>query len=165
MTYLLYTYLFIRGLHDRQEVLNARLEVLKYLKNQQNDIIDSSHPTEAGVLQSGCGVGCLPFMEKLQDCYGNLDVEAVGLKGTGWFTTDPCEITNKFGGQWKTIDFKAGDATIFTMRWQPADDPVDSRYIGDCKRDSTRFGLYSSDCKQTETVNTIENYKIKWGLN
>lgn len=35
--------------------------------------------------------------------------------GTGWFTTDPWEITEKFGGQWKTSDFKAGDVLIFTM--------------------------------------------------
>jgi hypothetical protein len=29
------------------------------------------------------------------------------ITGTGWFTTDPWEITEKFGGQWKTSDFKA----------------------------------------------------------
>ena len=37
------------------------------------------------------------------------------ITGTGWFTTDPWEITEKFGGQWKTSDFKAGDVLIFTM--------------------------------------------------
>ena len=35
---------------------------------------------------------------------------------TGWFTEDPFEITQKFGGIWKTSDFQAGDVLIFTMR-------------------------------------------------
>ena len=36
--------------------------------------------------------------------------------GSGWFTTDPFEITSKFGGQWLTADFLAGDVLIFGMR-------------------------------------------------
>ena len=36
--------------------------------------------------------------------------------GSGWFTTDPFDITDKFGGHWKTTDYKAGDVMIFTMR-------------------------------------------------
>lgn len=36
---------------------------------------------------------------------------------TGWFTEDPFEITERFGGVWKTSDFHAGDVIIFTMRF------------------------------------------------
>ena len=39
----------------------------------------------------------------------------VGCVGTGWFTEDPKEILS-FGGQWKTSDFQAGDALIFSLR-------------------------------------------------
>ena len=40
----------------------------------------------------------------------------VYISGTGWFTTDPFEITKKFGGQWKTSHFNAGDVLIFNMK-------------------------------------------------
>lgn len=38
--------------------------------------------------------------------------------GSGWFTTDPFEITDKFGGQWKTTDYRAGDVLIFGMKYK-----------------------------------------------
>ncbi|XP_050409654.2 uncharacterized protein LOC126824466 [Patella vulgata] len=275
-----YRYLYLRGFHDRGEVLKARLEVLKYLKSTSDDILSSDQPLEVGVLKQGCGVGCVPFMEgknvishadpvrkvlegpkpfkffknyfggrevrtfdfkwlravhtegftgahvdnvymgrgskelltmwtpfgditadmgvlamcegshrlpsfaKFQEKYGNLDVEAVGLKGTGWFTCDPYEITDKFGGQWKTTNFQAGDVMIFSMRtvhmstvnltnfariscdtrWQPLDDVADPRYIGDFQTPGTKFGLYSTDESKTNNGNTMEHYRIKWGF-
>ena len=42
--------------------------------------------------------------------------QSVVFVGTGWFTTDPFEITELFGGQWKTSDVQAGDVLIFKMR-------------------------------------------------
>ena len=39
-----------------------------------------------------------------------------GFQGTGWFTEDPAEISRKFGGQWRSEDFKAGDILIFGMQ-------------------------------------------------
>ena len=54
--------------------------------------------------------------QRLRDTYGKLDVEIDRLNGTGWFTTDPWDITSRFGGRWKTTDFLAGDVLIFTMR-------------------------------------------------
>ena len=47
-----------------------------------------------------------------------MDVEAEGLQGTGWFTNDASEITRRFGGQWRTNDFRAGDVIIFGTRWE-----------------------------------------------
>ena len=47
-----------------------------------------------------------PF-RKFHQTYGNFDTEAnPGFKGTGWFTEDPAEVTSKFGGQWRSEDFK-----------------------------------------------------------
>ena len=70
---------------------------------------------------------------------------------TGWFSSDPVEMVDKFGGQWLTSEFEMGDAIIFGMftmhgsltntsrryritcdtRYQRADDPVDERWVGD----------------------------------
>lgn len=49
--------------------------------------------------------------------YSAIDVEAIGLDGTGWFTEDPNELTEQFGGVWKTSDFEAGDVLIFSMQY------------------------------------------------
>ncbi|XP_076077257.1 1-deoxypentalenic acid 11-beta-hydroxylase-like [Mytilus galloprovincialis] len=270
-------YLFIRGLHDRQEVLNARQTVLEYVKEQGNGkLVD---PWPEGVLEARCGQGCIPFMEGdrkithaeniqkvlegprpkeffrrflgeeprtfdfkwlrgiyreaftgvhvdrvymnrgtpnlytmwtpfgdvtldmgclavcegsnslesfqyFQKTYGHLDVEAAKLKGTGWFTTDPWEITEKFGGQWKTSDFKAGDVLIFTMgtahmstanltdllriscdtRWQRVSEKADERYMGDNFGSKVKFGLQFKDDKSDEEEVTIEKLKKTWGI-
>ena len=53
----------------------------------------------------------------VQATYASLDVEGAGLSGTGWFTTDPLEVTRNFGGIWRTTDFEAGDVIVFTMRF------------------------------------------------
>lgn len=271
-------YLFVRGLHDRQEVLEARQTVLQYVNDLGKGKI--LEPWPDGVLDVRCGKGCVPFMEgdrsithaeaikkvlegprpkeffrkllgeesrtfdfkwlrgvyreaftgahvdrvymnrgtpnlytmwtpfgdvtvemgclavceasnslesfqNFQKTYGHLDVEAVKLKGTGWFTTDPWEITQKFGGQWKTTDFSAGDVLIFNMglvhmstanltdllriscdtRWQRASDPADDRYVGEnCGHKETKFGLHfdNNDTKEDEV--TIEKLKKTWGI-
>ena len=55
----------------------------------------------------------LATFDKFQATYGRLDTEArEGFQGTGWFT----EIARKFGGQWRSEDFQAGDILIFGMR-------------------------------------------------
>ncbi|XP_071114399.1 1-deoxypentalenic acid 11-beta-hydroxylase-like [Haliotis cracherodii] len=271
-------YLFIRGLHDREEVLAARLAVLQYLKDQGEGILHPSEPVEKGVLQQGCGVGCVPTMEgvpsithrdpvkaviegprpfsffkkffgkdvttldfkwlravptdaftgvhvdsvymsrgsqslltmwtpvgdisiemgvlamcegshqlpgfaQFQNTYGNLDAEEARLKGTGWFTTDPFEITDKFGGQWKTTDFKAGDVMVFGMRtvhmstcnltnlariscdtrWQPSDEPADSRYMEGSEGPELAFGLHAKD-ESSASETTMESLRLRWGL-
>jgi hypothetical protein len=46
-----------------------------------------------------------------------MDLEKEGLKGSGWFTEDPNEITTRFGGKWKTTNFQAGDVLVFTQRY------------------------------------------------
>ncbi len=86
--------------------------------------------------------------QKLIDSYGMMDVDRD--KVAGWFSHDPREYTEKYGGQWQTTSFKAGDIVIFTMftmhcstlnltdgdrysgdiRFQPASNPVDERWYG-----------------------------------
>ena len=59
-----HSYLFIRGLHDREDVLSARLAVLKHIDKVKSGALDiSSHKLHEGVLESRCGAGCVPFME------------------------------------------------------------------------------------------------------
>lgn len=56
-------YLYIRGLHDRAEVLEGRLKVLQYIMSEGEDKLDLKKSWEEGVLDLRCGGGCLPFME------------------------------------------------------------------------------------------------------
>lgn len=59
------SYLFIQGLHDRDEVLQARLAVLRHISETGSDRLDPRHRVEEGVLHARCGLGCIPFMEVL----------------------------------------------------------------------------------------------------
>lgn len=87
--------------------------------------------------------------DKIKETYGRMDVDRDHV--TGWFSNDPLEMTDTYGGQWLTSEFKMGDALIFGMftmhgslnnttqsfrvscdtRYQRADEPVDERWIGD----------------------------------
>ncbi|XP_052242783.1 uncharacterized protein LOC127852830 isoform X2 [Dreissena polymorpha] len=271
-------YLLIRGMHDRQEVLDARLYVLDRIRKSGDRKFDSSRPWQEGVLDARCGDGCvpnwqgkndvthsepiikvlegprpfkffedlfgekprtfdykwlravhrqaftgahvdnvymargtknlltmwtpfgdvdpeigclavcegsnrLPGFEKFHQTYSEIDVEAINLNGSGWFTTDPFEIT-QFGGQWKTAEFKAGDALIFGMntvhmstanltdlvriscdtRWQPANEPADPRYVGDFQKPAQQFGLYADAEKMKPSAVTMEELKARWGF-
>ena len=92
--------------------------------------------------------------KKLISTYGSIDVddERNSQQFGGWYTQDPIEVQNQFGGQWLTTDFEAGDLLLFTMhtmhcsldnespnnrirltldtRYQPASEPADERWIG-----------------------------------
>ena len=91
---------------------------------------------------------------QLISTYGSIDVddERSTQQFGGWYTQDPMEVQNQFGGQWLTTDFEAGDLLLFTMhtmhcsldnespnnrirltldtRYQPASEPADERWIG-----------------------------------
>ena len=106
-------------------------------------------PIHKGTLCICPGSHQAPGFAKLRETYGRIDVDRDGYGG--WFTKDPLEVTEKFGGQWHTTDFHAGDVIIFGMytmhasttnttdqwrlscdvRFQPAADPVDERWVGD----------------------------------
>lgn len=84
--------------------------------------------------------------ESLRNGYGRKDVDVD--KFGGWFTSNPREVTDEFGGTWATDDVDAGDLITFGMhlmhasttnitdhwrlscdvRWQPAGEPMDPRW-------------------------------------
>ncbi|MFC5448834.1 phytanoyl-CoA dioxygenase family protein [Paenibacillus aestuarii] len=85
--------------------------------------------------------------EELKRSYGSKDSDRDGI---GHYTDDPLVITEKFGGQWATTTFEAGDVLIFGMflmhcslenttnqyrlsvdaRYQSANEQVDERWSG-----------------------------------
>ncbi|MXY95576.1 MAG: phytanoyl-CoA dioxygenase family protein [Caldilineaceae bacterium SB0670_bin_27] len=89
----------------------------------------------------------LPSFARIRDTYGRMDVDRDGIDG--WFTKDPMEIVEKFGGEWQTGEFFMGDVILFGMhtmhasttnltnrfrlscdvRFQPASDPADERWV------------------------------------
>ena len=106
----------------------------------------SDIPLELGTLAMLLGS---QSYEKIKETYGQMDVDRDNV-ATGWFSDDPVEIVDAYGGQWATSPFEAGDAIIFGMfmmhaslnnttnrfrisadtRYQLASEPVDERWIG-----------------------------------
>lgn len=106
-------------------------------------------PYEMGPLALLVGSHRGPGFERVRETYGKMDVDRDKVQG--WFSNDPLEMVDKFGGQWQTTEFQAGDALIFGMftmhgsltnvsnryrittdtRYQRADEPVDERWIGE----------------------------------
>ncbi len=91
----------------------------------------------------------LESFAKVQNTYGQMDVDRDRVDG--WFSDQPLELAQRFGGQWATSEFRAGDALIFGMRtmhaslvhtsdrfrlsadarYQRQSDPKDERWIGE----------------------------------
>jgi len=112
--------------------------------------------------------------ERIKETYGKMDVDRDHV--TGWFSSDPVEIVDRFGGQWATSEFRMGDVLVFGMftmhasinnrtdryrlsadtRYQPADEPVDERWIGE-----DPIAHYS--WMKGETV-PMEVMREKWGV-
>ncbi|MDF2653384.1 MAG: phytanoyl-CoA dioxygenase, partial [Paenibacillus sp.] len=85
--------------------------------------------------------------EELKASYGSKDADRDGVNH---YTGDPLVITEKFGGQWATTEFQAGDVLIFGMflmhcslenttnqyrisvdaRYQSMNEKVDERWSG-----------------------------------
>jgi ectoine hydroxylase-related dioxygenase (phytanoyl-CoA dioxygenase family) len=86
---------------------------------------------------------------KLRETYGKMDVDRDNV--SGWFSDDPIEMVEKFGGRWLTTEFEPGDAIFFGMftlhgslnnstnryrlscdtRYQLASEPADERWVGE----------------------------------
>lgn len=104
---------------------------------------------QQGTLAVCVGSHRLDSFKRIRDTYGRMDVDRDGLEG--WFSKDPMEMVEKFGGEWVTGDFFAGDVMVFGMhtmhasttnltqrfrlscdvRFQPASDPADPRWVGE----------------------------------
>lgn len=112
--------------------------------------------------------------ERVRETYGQMDVDRDHV--TGWFSNDPIELVDTFGGQWRTSEFRAGDVLIFGMftmhaslnncsnrlrissdtRYQLKSEPVDERWIGRKPK-----GHYA--WTKGETV-PMEEARAKWGV-
>lgn len=106
-------------------------------------------PVEQGTLAICEGSHNLESFERLRNTYGGIDVDR-DLISEGWFSSDPYEITEKFGGRWLTTTFNPGDLLLFGLytlhasttnltdkfriscdiRFQPAGDAMDERWAG-----------------------------------
>jgi len=106
-------------------------------------------PVEMGTLAVCVGSHRLDSFARIRQTYGRMDVDRDRIDG--WFTRNPLEVTEKFGGQWCTTSFRAGDVITFGMytmhasttnatdrwrlscdvRFQPTADPTDERWVGD----------------------------------
>ena len=133
-------------------------------------------PIEMGTLALCVGSHNLPGFQKLRDTYGKMDVDRDRV--SGWFSDDPLAVTQKFGGQWQTTNFRAGDVLIFGMwtmhgstnnttdrwrlssdtRFQPASEPVDERWVGE--NPIAHYAWF----KEPEKVVTMEKARSEWGV-
>ena len=102
----------------------------------------------------------------------------------GHFISDPVAITETYGGQWRTTSFRAGDLLILTMftmhtstknqsdrwrlssdiRFQPAQDPVDARWVGE-EAVTGHLRKTMQKAKQVKGIpETLEAAKETWGV-
>ncbi len=129
---------------------------------------------EQGTLAMCVGSNRLPAFEKLKETYGHMDVDRDHTEG--WFTKDPMEIVEKFGGQWATTNYRAGDVILFGMhtmhasttnltnrfrlscdvRFQPTSEPADKRWIGEEGTGHTALGKI--------TLRSMEEARVAWGV-
>lgn len=113
-------------------------------------------PLEMGTLALCLGS---QHFEKIKQTYGEMDVDRDNVE-TGWFSEDPIEIVDTFGGQWATTSFEAGDVIIFGMymmhaslnntthcyritsdtRYQLAAERVDERWMGRKPKEDYTWG-------------------------
>ncbi|MDE0447325.1 MAG: phytanoyl-CoA dioxygenase family protein [Spirochaetaceae bacterium] len=90
----------------------------------------------------------LDSFARIRETYGRTDVDRDRTEG--WFSEDPEEISDRFGGRWLTADVRAGDVVTFGLytlhgsttnttnrfriscdvRFQPASEPMDERWAG-----------------------------------
>jgi hypothetical protein len=116
----------------------------------------------------------LESYRRIRETYGKADVDKENIDSN--FSHDPLEIVKRFGGQWQTTEFKAGDVLIFGMytmhaaienvsrkfristdvRFQPASAPVDERWVGE--NPIANYGW-----RKTEPV-PIEVSRKQWGV-
>ena len=134
-------------------------------------VIDKSHALES--------------YEPIRQTYGQMDVDKHKIEG--WLSRDALEITEKFGGVWQTADFEAGDVLIFSLqtlhcsttnmrrsyrlscdvRFQPAEDPVDERWVlaGDDDAPATGKKQGTGHTSHGKTkLRSMEDARREWGI-
>lgn len=129
-------------------------------------------PLEKGPLAVCLGSQNFEIVKKT---YGQMDVDRDNVD-TGWLSHDPFEIVDRFGGQWATTEFHAGDVIFFGMftlhaslvnttreyrisadtRYQLATEPVDDRWIGERPRGHYAWGK--------TPPKSVEEARREWGI-
>ena len=134
-------------------------------------------PVYQGTLAVCEGSHNLESFARLRNTYGGIDVDR-DLVSEGWFSSDPYEITDKFGGRWLTTDFHPGDVLIFGLytlhasttnltdkfriscdiRFQPAGDKMDDRWAG--KNPGGHYAWGKDESKERP----ITELRKEWGI-
>lgn len=116
----------------------------------------------------------LEAFQRIHDTYGRLDVDRDRIAGTGWLTDEPLELD----GVWRSADFEAGDVILFGMhtlhaatanqtgelrvscdvRFQPASEPADERWVGEDPIGHTAFGVGGPGST------TVRALRTEWNL-
>jgi hypothetical protein len=131
-------------------------------------------PYEQGPLAVLAGSHRLEGYRRIRETYGRMDVDRDHVDG--WFSNDPVELVERFGGRWATAEYRAGDALVFTMysmhasltnvsnrfrlssdtRYQPAAEPVDERWVG-----AKPIGHYGW---RADTMVPMAHARKEWGV-
>jgi hypothetical protein len=134
-------------------------------------------PVEQGTLAICEGSHNLESFARLRNTYGGIDVDR-DMISEGWFSSDPYEITDKFGGRWLTTKFSPGDVLIFGLftlhasttnltdkfriscdiRFQPSGEKMDERWAG-----KNPVGHYAWGKDQTKE-RPITELREEWGI-
>lgn len=134
-------------------------------------------PVHQGTLAICEGSHNLDSFARLRNTYGVIDVDR-DMISDGWFSTDPYEISNRFGGRWLTTSFNPGDILIFGLftlhasttnltdkfriscdiRFQPAGDKMDERWAG-----KQPIGHYAWG-KDQSRERSITELRKEWGI-
>ena len=174
---LTFKYKWLRGVGNEQYT-SAHYDIV-YMGRGSKELITTWIPfgdtsVEHGTLAICVGSHNAPEFARLRETYGKLDVDRDRTEG--WFTKEPMEIVEKFGGYWATTNFKMGDILLFGMytmhasttnlttrfrlsadvRYQPATAPVDERWYGEEMTGHTVFGQ--------KPLRSMEEARAAWGV-
>ena len=134
-------------------------------------------PVSQGTLAICEGSHNLESFARLRNTYGGIDVDR-DMISEGWFSSDPYEITDKFGGRWLTTNFNPGDILIFGLytlhasttnltdkfriscdiRFQPKGEKMDDRWAG-----KSPVGHYAWG-KDERKERPISELRKEWGI-
>jgi hypothetical protein len=134
-------------------------------------------PVSQGTLAILEGSHNLESFARLRKTYGSIDVDR-DMISEGWFSSDPYEITDKFGGRWLTTTFNPGDILIFGLftmhasttnltnkfriscdiRFQPAGEKMDERWAGKNPAGHYAWG------KDQNKERPITDLRKEWGI-
>lgn len=131
-------------------------------------------PISQGTLVVCEGSHRLDGFARLRETYGKMDVDRDNVQG--WFSDDPEEVRQSFGGRWLTADMEAGDVLTFGLytmhasttnttnqfrlscdvRFQPESEPMDERWSG-----NNPLGHYAWN---KEPPISMDEARRNWGI-